>query len=82
MKQENEDLWRCTVCGRIGPVGRCCGHDTRERVTQSVEKTTCPMCGKPGRHNHNCPYSSEIDGDDETMCNCCDECTDDCRDEV
>lgn len=23
------DLWRCTVCGRIGTVGRCCGEDTR-----------------------------------------------------
>lgn len=26
------DLWRCTVCGRIGTVGRCCGEDTREPV--------------------------------------------------
>lgn len=26
------DLWRCTVCGRIGTVGRCCGEETRERV--------------------------------------------------
>jgi ribosomal protein L37AE/L43A len=27
------DLWRCTVCGRVGTVGRCCGEETRERVT-------------------------------------------------
>ena len=26
------DLWRCTVCGRTGTVGRCCGEDTREPV--------------------------------------------------
>jgi len=26
------DLWRCTVCGRIGTVGRCCGEDTRNPV--------------------------------------------------
>jgi rubrerythrin len=26
------DLWRCTVCGRVGTVGRCCGEETRERV--------------------------------------------------
>jgi len=26
------DLWRCTVCGRIGSVGRCCGEETREPV--------------------------------------------------
>lgn len=30
---EETDLWRCTVCGRIGTVGRCCGEDTRERVS-------------------------------------------------
>ena len=24
------NLWRCTVCGRIGTVGRCCGENTRE----------------------------------------------------
>lgn len=26
------DLWRCTVCGRVGTVGRCCGEETRERA--------------------------------------------------
>jgi len=26
------DLWRCTECGRIGSVGRCCGDETREPV--------------------------------------------------
>lgn len=26
------DLWRCTVCGRTGTVGRCCGEETREPV--------------------------------------------------
>lgn len=24
------DLWRCTVCGRVGTVWRCCGEETRE----------------------------------------------------
>jgi len=23
------DLWRCTECGRVGSVGRCCGDETR-----------------------------------------------------
>ena len=34
LAKENSDdcLWRCTVCGRIGTVGRCCGEETRERV--------------------------------------------------
>jgi len=25
-------MYRCTVCGRVGTVGRCCGEDTREPV--------------------------------------------------
>ena len=29
------NLWRCTVCGRIGTVGRCCGEETREPVTHN-----------------------------------------------
>lgn len=27
---EETDLWRCTVCGLVGTVGRCCGEETRE----------------------------------------------------
>jgi predicted nucleic acid-binding Zn-ribbon protein len=30
------DLWRCTVCGRVGTVGRCCGEETREPVNYAV----------------------------------------------
>ena len=25
----NDTQWKCTVCGRVGRVGRCCGTDTR-----------------------------------------------------
>jgi len=28
----NDTLYRCTVCGRVGSVGRCCGDETRERA--------------------------------------------------
>jgi hypothetical protein len=31
-EKSNEQLWRCTVCGQIGTVGRCCWRDTREPV--------------------------------------------------
>ncbi len=34
------DLWRCTICGRIGTVGRCCGEDTREPVLESNAKVS------------------------------------------
>ena len=30
------DLWRCTVCGRVGTVGRCCGEETRERCAKEL----------------------------------------------
>src|SRR5690606_20851960 len=31
------DLWRCTVCGRVGTVGRCCGEETREPYRPNKE---------------------------------------------
>ena len=30
MTTENDTKYRCTVCGQVGTVGRCCGRDTRE----------------------------------------------------
>ena len=36
MKEQIEDdaMFRCTVCGQIGTVGRCCGLDTREPLNE------------------------------------------------
>jgi len=31
---------------------------------------------------HTCPYAEDIDGDSETLCNCCDSCWSDCSDEI
>ena len=31
------DLWRCTVCGRVGTIGRCCGEETREPFRPNAE---------------------------------------------
>lgn len=28
--KHDDTMFRCTVCGKIGTVGRCCGMDTRE----------------------------------------------------
>lgn len=28
--EQPTDLWRCTVCGQVSTVGRCCGEETRE----------------------------------------------------
>jgi hypothetical protein len=34
-RAKESGLWRCTVCGRIGTVGRCCGEETREPLAHS-----------------------------------------------
>ena len=35
-------------------------------------------CGDTSIEEHTCPFSEEIHGDSETLCNCCDECTYQC----
>ena len=43
----------------------------------------CWKCQKnEASEDHTCPYESEINGDDETMCNCCSECEYDCGQEI
>ena len=51
-----------------------------ERLTASANqaKSFCRHCGGESGGYHPCPYSQEIhDCDDE--CNCCEECTQECR---
>jgi len=43
------------------------------------------MCGcgrNPIETDHICPYHSYINGDDETLCNCCSDCERDCAMDV
>lgn len=43
------------------------------------QKSTCSNCGKnPADEQHICPYRQDIDGDEETLCNCCISCTNEC----
>lgn len=39
--------------------------------------TNC-KCGNPAEDLHTCPYSEDIYGDSETLCNCCDDCEHNC----
>ena len=41
------DLWRCTECGRVGSVGRCCGDETREPVREPVRAPNGPVQPPP-----------------------------------
>lgn len=45
---------------------------------QDVEK--CERCNEndAAKELHSCPFLSEVHGDDETLCDCCDECTHEC----
>lgn len=39
----------------------------------------CTRCGNnPAEVSHTCPFSVEIAGDDERLCDCCNECTNEC----
>jgi hypothetical protein len=43
----------------------------------------CDNCGKnPASKPHTCPFQAEINDDEETLCNCCDECKQDCADDI
>lgn len=36
---ETEDTkWECTICGRVGTVGRCCGLETRRPLNEPARK--------------------------------------------
>ena len=40
-------------------------------------------CGKEGTdYLHTCPYAEDVDGDDESVCNCCAECENACADDI
>ena len=39
-------------------------------------------CGKEVESSHLCPYKREIDNDEETTCNCCDDCTNECSNDI
>lgn len=46
-----DSQFRCTKCGRIGTVGRCCGRDTRE-----VYKTKAADLGKDNVYRNHRTY--------------------------
>jgi len=50
--------------------------------TEQVEPR-CPRSkNHEGKEPHPCPYRSEINDDDETLCTCCDNCTQECADDI
>ena len=44
---------------------------------ESIDDSTCLRCDEKGLPHHKCPYFNELFGDDG-LCNCCDNCTQEC----
>ena len=43
----------------------------------------CERCNKnDGEDLHVCPYQEDVNGDEETLCNCCTDCVNTCVDEI
>ena len=39
----------------------------------------CQQCGRNDANKvHTCPYQEDINGDYRSLCNCCDDCTNEC----
>jgi hypothetical protein len=38
--------------------------------------------GHPGQPPHLCPYQHDVNDDDEYQCTCCDNCEQDCADDI
>ena len=53
---------------------------TEDRPANAViNKKKCPSCGKrEATEPHTCPFQVEINGDEETLCECCSECEGEC----
>lgn len=49
---------------------------------EKISPGKCRTCRNKARKLHTCPYLSEIDGDNETLCNCCSGCESICGREI
>lgn len=50
---------------------------------EAWDSSKCPKCQKnEAQDDHTCPFAGDIHDDHETLCNCCDQCTQDCADDI
>lgn len=53
------------------------------QFTRIEEEYKCDKCGKEKAQDvHICPYKREINDDEETTCNCCETCQQNCSDDI
>jgi len=72
----------------IGYVFYGCGYnmETQERdlgyeIKTDVDVEKC-ACGNLANEEHTCPYNEDINNDSITLCNCCDDCIDECSGDI
>lgn len=56
--------------------------DSEARFQEAVAEERLCRCGKDGVELHTCPFAEEIYGDCDNLCNCCDDCTQTCCDDI
>ena len=53
------------------------------KSTLAGNEQRCHKCDtNTGQDWHICPFAAEIHDDYDTMCNCCDQCSHDCADDI
>lgn len=55
--------------------------NTKKQLEIVNESSCCDArggCKNPAAEPHTCPFSEEINGDSESLCNCCDDCMYEC----
>lgn len=48
-------------------------------VATDMQTKKCPRCDKnTAEPPHVCPFAEDVHNDSETLCDCCDDCTNEC----
>lgn len=71
------DIDFCLDCGQLS--GKWPRPLTELEKYNSDE--TC-RCGGDAEPKHTCPFAEEIRGDSDSLCNCCDDCRRECRQNI
>lgn len=43
---------------------------------------TCQRCEGPGIEGHTCPYDDDVNGGSDGECHCCEECMQECANDI
>lgn len=61
----------------IEQINRKIYEETKKEIMKMIGK--CIKCeDNDGTPKHTCPYASDVNNDNESLCNCCDACTHQC----